>query len=257
MTVVVGILCEDGVVIGSDSSASLAAGQFRTVEQPAKKTFIVSDHIIMAGTGQMGIGQRFENVLLAIATAIKCYQTDPFQIAKTICADAIKDFGSTNCPTGQFGALVAFQSNKGCHLCEFAVADFQPEFKTDEQWFGSMGSGQVITDPFLGMLRRVFFNHRKPKLSEGLFAATWAIKHAIELNPGGINGPPQIAALRAEPPSKRMTARLLTEDELSEHDGNIEGVERHIGQYRQILGGGGAPEVTTTTAPPEPPAPKK
>jgi hypothetical protein len=30
------------------------------------------------------------------------------------------------------------------HLCEFAVTDFQPEFKTETMWYGSMGSGQPI-----------------------------------------------------------------------------------------------------------------
>lgn len=215
MTVIVGILCEDGVMLGSDSSATLSVSDdLRTIEQPIKKTLVISDHILMAGTGQGGLSQRFEHVLMKVRTAKKFEQSDPFDISKTICAETIADFGATNCDRGQFGALVAFQSIKGCHLCEFALRDFQPEFKTPEQWFASMGSGQLITDPLLAMLRRVLFKDTRPKLREGLFAATWALQHAIELNPGGINAPIQLGVLRCVGQSRRMTAALLNDDEL-------------------------------------------
>ena len=59
MTILVGILCKDGVVVGTDSSATFAAGQFRTIEQETKKIDIISGQIIVAGTGQIGLGQRF------------------------------------------------------------------------------------------------------------------------------------------------------------------------------------------------------
>lgn len=51
MTVLVGVLCQDGVVVGSDSAMTFAAGgTFRTVEQPADKTFVVSPDVLFAGT---------------------------------------------------------------------------------------------------------------------------------------------------------------------------------------------------------------
>src|SRR5947208_15941015 len=63
MTVLVGVLCQDGVVIGSDSSATFTAGQFRTIEQPTKKTFVVEPDVILAGTGAAGFAQRFQAVV--------------------------------------------------------------------------------------------------------------------------------------------------------------------------------------------------
>ncbi len=60
---------------------------------------------------------------------------------------------------GQFGALVAFAACQNAfHLCEFAMADFQPELKTADAWFVSMGTGQTITDPFFGLLKRTLFH---------------------------------------------------------------------------------------------------
>jgi hypothetical protein len=55
MTSVVGALCKDGVVVGSDSAATFVAGGMRTIEQPTEKLVVVRDHIIVAGTGQVGL----------------------------------------------------------------------------------------------------------------------------------------------------------------------------------------------------------
>jgi 20S proteasome alpha/beta subunit len=206
MTVLVGVLCTDGVVVGSDSSATLSSGQWRTIEQPVKKIFIVGDDLIFAGAGQAGLGQRFEDILARLRADLPFPQIGHWQIAKAMCASTLQDFASTKCPPGQFGALVAFACASGFHLCEFALTNFQPEFKTPKAWFVSMGSGQAITDPFLGFLRRVLFQGNRPNLEEGLFAVAWALEHAIELNPGGINGPAQIAVLTKKPEGLSFTA---------------------------------------------------
>ena len=62
MTILIGILCQDGVVVGSDSSATFIAGQQPTIQQKCKKIEILSgSHIILAGTGDAGLGQRFSS----------------------------------------------------------------------------------------------------------------------------------------------------------------------------------------------------
>ena len=48
MTILVGVLCQDGVVVGSDSSATFASGNLRTIEQPVRKTFLVGNDVIFA-----------------------------------------------------------------------------------------------------------------------------------------------------------------------------------------------------------------
>ena len=63
MTAVVGILCSDGVVVGTDSSMTMASGTFRTIEQPTEKLDVVDNRAIIAGTGSVGHGQRFRNVI--------------------------------------------------------------------------------------------------------------------------------------------------------------------------------------------------
>jgi proteasome subunit B (beta)-like protein len=236
MTVIVGLLCKDGIVIGADSSATFGPDMaHKTIEQTVQKVFVVQGRIIIAGTGQVGTGQRFTAAVDSawLANAFSKDHT-PTEFAKKLCNIGITDFGSTQMNKGCFGSLVAFPVKGKLCLCELALSDFQPELKVPIMWFASMGSGQPITDPFLGLMRRVFYPNEQPTVKEGLFLTTWALMHTIELNPGGINGPPQVAKLtlnsKGEP-----EAHILTDDELEEHKNNVESAEKHLSQYRQIL----------------------
>lgn len=254
MTVLIGILCEDGVVIGADSSATFAAGNFSTVEQPTSKLHVIAGTFLSAGTGSVGMNQRFEYVLQQIRAQSGFLNHDHMQIALNISVNARQNFGSTGCDS-PFAAVVAFFCKGKPYLCEFSEG-MQPEFKSDDLWFVSMGSGQPIADPFLGLLSRVFFKRKKPTVSEGIFATYWTLKHAIDLNPGGIQGPAAIGVLSSDLPGKAMLPRLLDDTQLQEHAGNIDAAEEHIAKYREALSGrfqSSCDTTTTTTPPPTPP----
>jgi 20S proteasome alpha/beta subunit len=249
MTILIGVLCEDGIVIGSDSSATFSAGQIPTIEQPIKKVYVVANDMIFAGTGPGGLGQRFASILQQVRAKPEFPAADYLSVAKFISRAAIEDLRFTYSSLGQFGALVAFTCSQQLYLCEFSITDFQPEFKVDEIWFVSMGSGQPIADHFLGLLRRVFFRTSRPRLNEGIWMVTWTLQHAIELNTGGINGPIQIAVLTRKTSGQPITARLYTENDLEEHRNNVEDAEQHLAAYRSILAG----RDQTTPPPPTPP----
>ena len=239
MTILVGLRCQEGVVIGSDSSATFTTTpSIPTIEQPTKKVTIIANKVIVAGAGQVGLGQRFNAVVEKAwgEGTFRGTNNTPLEIAKRLCVAGIKDFAETSGPKGNYGALVAFPCGKKFCLCEFAINDFQPELKDENIWYVSMGSGQPIADPFLGLLRRVFWNESLPRLNEGIFAVTWTLQHAIELNPGGINGPPQIAVLSPDE-NGDLLARLLDDAELAEHLDNVRGAEEYLGRYSQILSG--------------------
>ena len=46
MTILIGVLCKDGVVIGADSSATFDAGGIRTIEQPTKKIDLLMEKLL-------------------------------------------------------------------------------------------------------------------------------------------------------------------------------------------------------------------
>ena len=74
MTVIIGILCSDGVVIGSDSAMAAGRAGRYTIEwqeSGALKIEIPKPDIITAVTGAFGLGQRFNEQLVSTIDALK------------------------------------------------------------------------------------------------------------------------------------------------------------------------------------------
>ncbi len=232
MTAIVGILCRDGVVIGADSATTFTAGQNHTIEQKSKKIQIIENRIIVAGTGSVGLGQRFCGHVQNQYTQ-HLFQKNHLTVGVTLSRETINDFIETKVKTSQYGALLACPIKNRFYLCEFSVLDFQPEWKDESLWFVSMGCGQTITDPFLGLMRRVFWGDSMPNVADAIFVTNWTLQQAIQLNPGGINGPPQIAVLKLE--GGQCTASLLTDAELQEHNNNVYEAERYLSRYKDLL----------------------
>jgi hypothetical protein len=183
----------------------------------------------VAGTGQVGLGQRFCAVVKNVWTSGGAKQ-GPIEAGKLFAKEGIDDFAVTAAPKGKYGALIAFPSKGAPHLCEFAVADFQPELKNEKLWYVSMGSGQMITDPFLGFIREVFWDGGRPNLQEAVFAVTWSLEQAISLNPGGVNGPIRLAIL--EKVNGEFRARLLNNEELDQHRQNVAAAKAYLRGFR-------------------------
>lgn len=243
MTAVVGILCSDGAVIGTDSSSTMVGpGGVRTIEQRTDKLDILEDRIIIAGTGSVGHGQRFKAVMNELwgKKAIRG-ERDPIDLCVDISAATTANFARTQSPAETYGALVALSVQRGPVLCEFAVQKFQPELKTAQMWWCSMGSTQQITDPFLALLRSILWPTNQPTVREATLAVTWALDHAIMLNPGGVNGPARIAVL--ERTKGKFGASLLTDADLTEHRTWIEGAKRAMAQTLPTAEGPDVPRL--------------
>jgi 20S proteasome alpha/beta subunit len=243
MTALVGMLCSDGVVMGSDSSATFSANPaFRTIEQRVRKIEIIEDRVIVAGTGEVGMAQRFGEVVRRSWAQGAFRQKPSLEMAKELARLGIDDFAQTHAKTGTYGALVAFPATRQPQLCEFSTHSFQPELKTKDMWFVSMGSGQPITDPFLALLRRVFWPGGQPSVKDAISAVAWTLQHVIEINPGGINGPPQIAVMGLTADKEpQLRARLLDDDSMAEHLDGVRGIEEYLARYKSILSSDGMP----------------
>ena len=242
MTAVVGILCSDGAVVGTDSSmTSVAAGGFRTIEQPTEKLDILKDRIIIAGTGSVGHGQRFK------AVVEDCWQNKmfsgttniPIDVCVNLSAATLSNFVKTNTSRGAYNALVAFSLGTDPVLCEFDDT-FQPHLKTEQEWFCSMGSTQPITDPFLALMREIFWSKGQPTVQEATPVVTWTLDHAIALNTGGVNGPARIAVL-AHRQRNNLEARLLKDSDLDEHRSWIQDAKSLLSEALHVEGGPDVP----------------
>jgi hypothetical protein len=230
MTAIVGILCQGGVVIGTDSSATFGTGKTPTIEQPCDKLHIIGDSIVVAGSGPVGLLQRF----LAIVENgwnKQLFKGDAISVVKILSKYTIEDFASTYVKEGQFSALVAFPIKKKYYLCEFAQKDLQPELKGEggNLWYVSLGVTQSITDSFLAIMRKVLWPSGPPPIPDGVFSTAWALQHAIDVNTGGVNEPAHIAICYDS------NLRVELQKDISEHKMNIEDAIKALGEHCKNL----------------------
>lgn len=232
MTAIVGILCKDGAVIGTDSSATFSTGRANTIEQPTQKLQVIGDRVVFSGTGSVGLDQRFSAVVKRAVAENILNNPSHVEVAKALSRMMIEDMRQTYLQPGQYGCLLAFPHGGKTRLCEFQQADFQPEFKDDRIWYASMGGTQAITDPFLALMREVFWSDGQPNIDEGVFAAVWALDHAISVNAGGVNAPIRIAVLERRSDNALM-GRILGGEELAQHEQNVTAAKHHLRDFRR------------------------
>jgi len=233
MTVLVGVRCSDGVVVGADSMATSAHGNHGLMRMATDKIAVVGDRVIVAGTGAVGLGQRFQGVVKAAWDA-KAFQKPCLDCCRSLATSGVNDFRSTGTPFNNqigfgFGALMAAPLEDRAQLVEFAISDFQPEVKNEKLHFVSMGSGQMLAEPFMGFISRVIWGGQAPDVQQATLGVAWALQHAIQMAPGGVGLPICIATLKKDAGNWR--ARLLSEEELQEPMQHIAAIEDRIRQY--------------------------
>lgn len=230
MTSIVGVLCRDGAVIGTDSATTFG-GRLRTIEQSTEKLDLIGDEVILAGTGSTGLRQRFRDIVEDAWRRGLFRKSRAIELGKYFALNAIRDFSSTEAPKGAFGAMLAFPcQEEEPFICTFDPEHFQPELIEKRLWYDSMGSSKAITDPFLALMRKAFWTGGPPLVNDAVFAVTWALEHAVEVNPGGVNGPIRVAVLQGR--GGGLKARLLSEYELLEHKQNVEAAYDALRRFR-------------------------
>lgn len=244
MTLIVGIKCSDGIVVGADGAATLGnVAGLRTVIQPVAKLHNIRNKAIVAVSGPVGVSQLYcdsvdkicndwrEDIDGQVCRRLRSEFFKDAEFALKVAALAIQVMG----PTAQLGVvhhtLVALAARRKLHLIQF---DYQcaPEMATDDLPFIAIGSGQIIADPFLAFLRSIFWKDHLPSISEGSFATMWTLAHAIRTAPGGISGPIQMATLRIK--DGEGEAKELTEAELKDHREMIESAEDYLRQFSEV-----------------------
>ena len=131
-------------------------------------------------------------------------------------------------------------------LIEFGLLDFQPEIRRDRLHFVSMGSGQVLADPFLAFVSRVLWGGQQPNVQMGALGLYWVLSHTIKYAPGGVGEPIKIAVLKKE--KGDWIARSVEGDELQEAEQHVAEIENRIGSYPAAI-----VEAANATPPPTPP----
>lgn len=249
MTLIVGILCSDGAVIGADSASTSAAGNQKVMEYgPVRKIHAIQNTALAACTGSVGMSQRYKAVLDSVFNDPNHSRKTSNDIAKNISRRTIEDAQQTYQQQITIGSITAFvNENKGkkIHLVEFEYGSFQPEFKKIETPFVCMGNGQLYADPFLAFLAKVYWRDGLPTVAEGIFYTTWVIQHVIRVNTGGINAPIRISTISLDE-SKNVQINEYDELEgsLEEGKSTVAKVEEQMRQcFRPSSGNDESPSI--------------
>lgn len=233
MTVLVGVRCTDGVVIGADGVATSAAGASRLMQVRSNdKIRIFDNRIICAATGAVGLSQRlmvhveaalnggvFANLPLHECTA---------NISKRFIADCQGSMTPFHHQYGYgCGALIAGHIKGAPRLIEFGITDFQAELKDGNLFFVSMGSGQTLAEPFMAFVARVLWKQQVPTVDEAKFGVYWALEHTIKHAPGGVGHPIKLAALRSQD-GKWVASEIVDTQEAAQY---VNELEAKIGEF--------------------------
>ncbi len=227
MTVVVGILCQNGVVMAADSAATFSTGTLATIgQQPTRKLVRINNNILYSSTGAIGISQIIADAVKTLWEGDKLKGNKTAEMVMDIVGRRINELvlpylssahlqqavgvggGTAVCKS-----LISMPAEKKACLFQFD-ANGSPERSTPELPFVSLGSGQPIADPFLALLKRLLWNDTEPTLAEGRLAAVWTIDHVRRTNPGGVGGEIQLATLEGKSGSL-PTVDIMEEDDVN------------------------------------------
>ena len=151
MTVLVGVRCTDGIVIGADSIATSTAGQQGIVRLPTDKLTIIGDRVILAGTGAVGLGQRFQAIVQGHWDQ-QAFDKPALDCLLSLAANGVNNFRQTGTPFSQpygfgYGAMEEAKVRVGDTkaLCDIITAsrldgEVRYQFETWEKDRASIGS---------------------------------------------------------------------------------------------------------------------
>lgn len=241
MTLIVGLRCSDGVVLGADSAATFGNQVSTTIRQETNKLFILPDDRAVVGvSGSSGIAQTIVGELgrfcageigddaqeVAAELAVRMSEAiSPLIRAagttKEIYGDkAYNDVVSeslTVMPVGQELALI--------HLNQ----TFSPSVATRSLPFVAIGSGEANADPFLAFLKEIYFPDGDIGVINGEFIVFWALHHACTTHHGGVSEPLQIMTLSYD---ARLVIREHSKNDLKEHGDMVRAVCEAMKDFR-------------------------
>jgi len=228
VTVIVGVKCTDGVVIGADSIATSAAGTVPTMQiESNHKIRIFGKNIIVAATGAIGYAQRLHMCVEAAVNGKVFANFKHDRLTQHIAEKFILEMQKSLAPNHpqfgglNFGAMFGFVVDDEPCLVEFAANNFQPEYKKDKLFFCSMGSGQALADPFLAFVSKVLWKNKLPDVKLGRFGVHWVLSHTLTYAPGMV-GPPIVAASLVKSGKDWIASQIADNEEAEQFIASIE-----------------------------------
>ena len=234
MTLIIGVKCSDGVVIGADSIRTFGT----LIEQEVSNKIQIDDSdIVVATSGVVGLSQLIKDELRQYWNDVK--QQERISSARNMISDAmllqiepVRNRARTmNSQFEGCSSIIAFPLQDTHVLLQYDVFANSIEI-TPESPFVSIGSGSIQADPFLAFVKRTFWNNQAPEnVSEGIFGVLWALDHVSRINAGlGVGGRSRVTVLQKQDESWK--AEFLSDYHLAEHKEAILEAEDNLRTFR-------------------------
>jgi 20S proteasome alpha/beta subunit len=232
MTLLVGILCENGAVIAADRQTTHGTSLSGvTVGKSANKISLVSGEMLLACSGYRGLGQQLSGELEGMKNFHAQRRGDVAKKIQEKFRELLRPAFSLmqNAPAGLqnaaqsdviCGSILAAKFQDGVNVAELTW-NGSIEFLSPDVPFICLGSGKANADPFLGFLFSVYFSDsRRPTLSEGELLAYWTISLGIELKSQGVGFGVDVFSLdggNSSSAASKPNVKQLSDGELEEH----------------------------------------
>jgi ATP-dependent protease HslVU (ClpYQ) peptidase subunit len=215
MTLIVGVKCVEGVVLGADSAATFGTplGQQTIRQETATKLHISFNKIVIGVSGPVGLSQSYSDEMDSYiqGRGHKITWRNVAEAKKDICglfwkhAEPVwqkaqtvgRVIGNAALDECNHASAAAFAIGSEPHLIQFTT-QCNAEEVTEDLPFVALGSGQVSADPFLAFIRRIFWPSGLPSLIDGQIATVWTLDEVIKTNPGGVGGEVKIVVLKKD-----------------------------------------------------------
>ncbi len=234
MTLLVGILCEGGAVIAADRQASHGALGTTTVGHETPKIRKLSDTILFAASGPVGLGQHLAHLVSSNATLVA---QNPYfgalpqlqQTVRSVLFQAIMGAQQAQGIVGTQAAasealcscLLAAVFQDGLKLIEISTQGGF-EYLTHDVPFVCVGSGKANADPFIKFLWSVYWgNGQRPSVQGAALTAYWTVKATIDAHTSGVGYSPDVAIIQEDGAGGYVVTEC-SEDELAEHNDFID-----------------------------------
>jgi 20S proteasome alpha/beta subunit len=244
MTLILGLRCTDGVVLGADGGFGPEPLGLRSVEPPGRALHVLGGHTVLAVAGDAGLGQRLaeeveeayrqgelpgpsrRHALWSLGARFR----EPLTAAAADARPFQKLLGKKVREAVLTQSLLAYPNAADFELVAF---DHQGGYeRVDEpSRFAALGGAHAVAHPFLSFLRRLLWEDRPPSVAEGTFAVTWALEHALATAPGRVTGPLRLVVLERN--ASGPAARALTGAELDEQRAAIRATEAQLRAFRR------------------------
>lgn len=240
MTLIIGVKCRDGVVIGSDSLETFGTGIEQEVSN--KIEYLARDSLV-ASAGAVGLIQLIKEKLRisweSVQTVDDVYRARILlqdlvwsEIKRTMdhASEAQEYLEEDLILTALTSSVIAFPLKGAAVLLRTNEIGQSYEVTCDSP-FVSIGSGDFQADPFLAFVKRVVWNEKQPEsIDDGVLGVLWTLQHVIEVNGGlGVGGSPVIATLQKV--DNLWDADIRKGPLLDQHRQRIAGAEKSMLTY--------------------------